>query len=105
MSPLEYQSFPYGLFASKKKEGEQGKGRENNSITLFGSFFKKESEGFGGLLTTSNPSFLIPKIEEIWKENRVDKLLTKSISQSTSSKLTKLQTDYINNLCLFPKKI
>ena len=33
--------------------------RESNSITLFGSFLKKEGEGFGGVLTTSNSSFLI----------------------------------------------
>ena len=30
-------------------------------MSLFGSFLKKEGEEFGGVLTTSNPSFLIPK--------------------------------------------
>ena len=48
-------------------------------------------EGFGGVSTTSNPSFLIPQIGEIWRENRIDKLLTKWILQFTISKLTKLQ--------------
>ena len=39
----------YGLFGSFKKEGEQSKGRESNSITLFRSFLRKEGEGFGGI--------------------------------------------------------
>ena len=38
--------------------------RESNSITLFGSFLRKEGgrglERFGGVSITSNPSFLIP---------------------------------------------
>ena len=51
----------------------------------------RDLEGFGGVSTTSNPSFLIPQIEEIWRENRIDKLLTKWILQFTISKLTKLQ--------------
>ena len=46
-------------------------------ITLFGSFLRKKNEGFGGVSTTSNPSFLIPQIGEIWRESRVDKLLIK----------------------------
>ena len=37
----------------------------------------RDLEGFGGVSTTSNPSFLIPQIGEIWRENRIDKLLTK----------------------------
>ena len=49
-----------GLFGSLKKEGEQSRGRESNSISLFRSFLRNEGEGFGGVLTTSNPSFLIP---------------------------------------------
>ena len=51
----------------------------------------RDFEGFWGVSTTSNPSFLIPQIEEIWRENRIDKLLTKWILQFTISKLTKLQ--------------
>ena len=51
----------------------------------------RDLEGFGGVSTTSNPSFLIPQIGEIWRENRIDKLLTKLILQFTISKLTKLQ--------------
>ena len=51
-------------------------------------------EGFKGVSTTSNPSFLISQIWEIWRESRVNKLLTKWILQFTLSKLTKLQTDY-----------
>ena len=51
----------------------------------------RDLEGFGGVSTTSNPSFLIPQIGEIWRENRIDKLLTKWILQFTISKLTKLQ--------------
>ena len=43
----------------KKREGEYSRGRENNSITLFGNFLRNEGEGFGGVSTTSNPSFLI----------------------------------------------
>ena len=62
----------------------------------------EEGEGFGGVLTTFNPSFLIPQIGDIWNESRVDKLLIKWILQFTLFKLTKLQTDYLNNLCLFP---
>ena len=31
----------------------------SNPITLFGSFLKKEGEGFGGVSTPSNPLFLI----------------------------------------------
>ena len=42
-----------------KKEGEYGRGRESNSITLFGSFLRNGGEGFGRVPTTSNPSFLI----------------------------------------------
>ena len=52
--------FSYGLFGSLKKEGEESRGRESNSITLFESFLRKEGEEFGGVSTTSNPSFLIP---------------------------------------------
>ena len=33
--------------------------RESNSITLFESFLRNEGEEFGGVLTISNPSFLI----------------------------------------------
>ena len=44
----------------KKKEGEQSRGRKSNSITLFGSFLRKEGEEFGEVSTTSDPSFLIP---------------------------------------------
>ena len=51
----------------------------------------RDLEGFGGVSTTSNPSFLIPQIGEIWRENRIDKLLTNWILQFTISKLTKLQ--------------
>ena len=51
----------------------------------------RDLEGFGGVSTTSNPSFLIPQIGEIWRENRIDNLLTKWILQFTISKLTKLQ--------------
>ena len=36
-----------------------------------------EREGFVEVSTTSNHSFLIPQIREIWKENKVGKLLTK----------------------------
>ena len=50
----------YDLFGSLKKEGEYSRGRESNSITLFGSFLRKEVEEFGEVSTTSNPSFLIP---------------------------------------------
>ena len=50
----------YGLFGSLKTEGEYSKGKKSNSITLFGSFLRKKGEGFGGVSTTSNPSFLIP---------------------------------------------
>ena len=53
----------------------------------------KDGKGFGGVSTTSNPSFLIPQIEEIWRESKVDKLLIKWIPQFIISKLTKLQTD------------
>ena len=49
-----------GLFESLKKKGEQSRQRESNLITLFGSFLRKEGEEFGGVSTTSNPSFLIP---------------------------------------------
>ena len=45
----------YGLFGCLKREGEESKGGENNLITLFGSFLRKEGEGFGGVSTTSNP--------------------------------------------------
>ena len=31
----------------------------SNLITLFEIFLRKEREGFGGVSTTSNPSFLI----------------------------------------------
>ena len=41
-------------------EGEQSRGKESSSITLFESFLRKEGEGFGGVSTTSNISFLIP---------------------------------------------
>ena len=41
--------FSYGLFGSLKKEGEESRGRESNSITLFGSFLRKEGEEFGGV--------------------------------------------------------
>ena len=51
--------FTNGLFGCLKKEGEQSRGRESNSIILFGSFLRKEG-GFGGVSTTSNISFLIP---------------------------------------------
>ena len=34
---------------------------ESKSITLFGSFLRKEGEGFGGVSSTSNLSFLIPR--------------------------------------------
>ena len=40
-------------------EGEWSKGRESNSIILFGSCLRKEGEEFGGVSATSNPSFLI----------------------------------------------
>ena len=71
---------------------------------MFGSFLREEGEGFGGVLTTSNPSFLIPKIGEIWRESRVHKLLIKWITQFTLSILTKLQTNYINKFTLYPYK-
>ena len=51
----------YGLFGCLKKKEEQSRGRESNSITLFESFLRNEREGFGGVSTTSNPSFLIPQ--------------------------------------------
>ena len=38
-----------GLFGSLKKEGEQSRGRESNSITLFESFLWNEWEEFGGV--------------------------------------------------------
>ena len=47
------------LFVCLKMKKKSGKGRECNSITLFGSFLMNEREGFGGILITSNPSFLI----------------------------------------------
>ena len=50
---------------------------ESNSITFFGSFLRKEGEGFEGISTTSNPLFLILQIGEIWKKSRTNKLLTK----------------------------
>ena len=50
---------------------------ESNLVTFFGSFLKKEEEGFKGISTTSKPSFLIPQIGEIWKKSRTNKLLTK----------------------------
>ena len=34
---------------------------ESKSITLFGSFLRKEGEEFGGVWGTSNLSFLIPQ--------------------------------------------
>ena len=56
-----HHSFFNGMFGcKKKKEGEQSRRKENNSITLFGSFLRKEEEGIGRLSTTSNPLFLIP---------------------------------------------
>ena len=48
------------MFGCWGKEGEQSRGRESNLITLFGCFLREEGEGFGGVLTTSNPSFSIP---------------------------------------------
>ena len=50
------------VFRCLKKEGEESKGRESNSITLFGSFLikERERERFRGIWTTSIPSFLIP---------------------------------------------
>ena len=39
---------------------EVKKRRESNPITLFERFLRKEREGFAGVSTTSNPSFLIP---------------------------------------------
>ena len=47
-----------GLFGSLKNEEEYSRG-ESKSITLFGSFLRNEGEKFGGISTTSNPSFLI----------------------------------------------
>ena len=44
---------------------------------LIWKFFKEVGKEFGGVSTTSNLSFLIPQIGEIWREGRVDKLLTK----------------------------
>ena len=58
------------MFGYLKNEG-------GNVITLFGSFLRNEGEGFRGVLTTFNPSFLIPQIGDIWNESRVDKLLIK----------------------------
>ena len=69
----------------KKNEGEQIRRRESNLITLFGSFLRKKGEGFEGVSTTSNSSFLISPVgtqvqiyivfwalfEEVqWSENR-----------------------------------
>ena len=49
------------LEVNKKRRGSRvDKGKESNSITLFGSFLRKEGEGFGGVLTTFKVSFLIP---------------------------------------------
>ena len=48
----------------KKRKGSRVKGERVNSITLFGSILGKEGEGlegFRGVSTTSNPSFLIPQ--------------------------------------------
>ena len=42
----------------KKRRGSS-RGRESNLITLFGNFLRNGEEGFGGVPTTSNPSFLI----------------------------------------------
>ena len=56
----------YGMFGSLKKEGKYSRGSENNSITLFGSFLRKEGEEFEGVSTTSNPSFLIsPNLRDL----------------------------------------
>ena len=55
-----------GLFGCLKKEGEYSRERESNSITLFGSFLKKEGKRFGEVSTTSNPSFLIsPNLRDL----------------------------------------
>ena len=44
-----HHSFFNGMFGcKKKKEGEQSRRKESNSITLFGSFLRKEEEGIGG---------------------------------------------------------
>ena len=47
------------LFGSLKNEGEYSRGRKSKLIILFGSFLRNEGEGFGGVSTTFNPSFLI----------------------------------------------
>ena len=41
-------------------EGSIVEGGRVSEITLFGCFLRVEGEGFGGVLSTSNPSFLIP---------------------------------------------
>ena len=33
----------------KRRASRVDKGKESNSITLFGSFLRKEGEGFGGI--------------------------------------------------------
>ena len=41
MSPLEYQSFPYGLFASKKKRGSRVKGGRIIQLPSLEVFLKR----------------------------------------------------------------
>ena len=47
----------YNLFGSLKKEGEQNKGRESNSITLFRSFIKKWRRDLEGFQLPLTPHF------------------------------------------------
>ena len=44
----------------KKWRGSREKGGGVIQLPCLGVFLRKEGEGFGGVSTTSNPSFLIP---------------------------------------------
>ena len=56
------------LFGWRGSKIEEGSVKLNYFVWMF---FKEGGEGFGGVITISNPSFLILQIGEIWKESRV----------------------------------
>ena len=57
--------------------GNRVEGRKVIQLSCLEVFLRNEREEFGEISTTSNPSFLILQIGEIWMESRLDKLLTK----------------------------
>ena len=73
---------------------------------MFKSFLKKEGEGFGGVWTPSNPSFLIPQnwrdLEGEWSIKMLDQM-NYQIYPYHTNKITNEKTNYSPPLYLILK--